>query len=372
VEQVLRDESGRVRGVLAYDRLGGRRHEIEGRVVFNATGAWSPRFAGRSGMTVKMRPGKGVHLVLDRKLSNYGVITEAVDGREIFIMPLESASVIGTTDDDFYGDPGDLPVTHDEVAYLLQGVEHMVPSVRAARVVRAYAGVRPTMHAYGRSESALSRDHVIVDHAEEGAPGMLSMVGGKLAAYRMMSEEAVDAIEGRLGRPATACRTHVEHLPGGDDVPDPLPLAAEHRTPPWETERLVHRQGSRAKAALALTRDEPALRAPVCQCEGVLGAELVWCARQEHVRRLSDLSRRCRVGLGPCAGTRCARPAAALFARERGLDADAAVEELRRFLQELWRWRRPALDGDQIVQEELARGVWLSAGDLDGPGPEVA
>ncbi|MFW5878549.1 MAG: glycerol-3-phosphate dehydrogenase/oxidase, partial [Myxococcota bacterium] len=178
VERILRDEGGRVRGVLAHDRLTGTAEEIEGRVVMNASGAWSPRLAGRSGLTVKMRPGKGVHVVLDRKISNYGVITKAIDGREMFIIPLESSSVIGTTDDDFYSDPGSLQVTHDEVAYLVQGVEHMLPGIRGARVIRTYAGVRPTLYEYGRNESALSRDHVIFDHGDEGAPGMLSMVGG--------------------------------------------------------------------------------------------------------------------------------------------------------------------------------------------------
>jgi glycerol-3-phosphate dehydrogenase len=45
-----------------------------------------------------MRPGKGVHLTLDRRYSNYGVILAAVDGRQMFLMPHEAESIIGTTD----------------------------------------------------------------------------------------------------------------------------------------------------------------------------------------------------------------------------------------------------------------------------------
>lgn len=365
VERLLRDETGRVVGVRAVDRLTREVFEARGKMVFNATGAWSPRFARANDLTVRMRPGKGVHLVLDRKISNYAVITKAVDGRELFIMPLETASVIGTTDDDYFGDPGDLPVTHDEVAYLVRAVEHMVPDVRKARIVRAYAGVRPTMYDYGVTEDALSRDHVIVDHAREGAPGLLSMVGGKLAAYRLMSEEAVDRLESSLGRPITPCHTHDTPLPGGERIPDPQRLAAEYGTPPWETERLVHRQGSRAAAALELTREDPRLRAPVCQCEGVLGAEVVYTIRGENVRRLSDLTRRCRLGLGPCAGARCVRTAAALFAKERGLNADELRAEVREMLETLWKWRRPVLDGVQVSQEAFGRSLWLGPGGLE-------
>ncbi len=362
VVALLRDGGGRVTGVRARDRDTGADTSLEARMVFNATGAWSPRFAARNGVTVKMRPGKGVHLVLDRKMSNYGVITQAADGREMFVMPLENASVIGTTDDDYYGDPGDIGVTHDEVAYLLEGAAHMVPDIRRARVVRAWVGVRPTLYAYGHTEDALSRDHMIVDHATEGAPGLLSMIGGKLAAYRLMSEEAVDQLEDALGRPRTPCRTHAEPLPGGASVPDPLQLATEHGTPAWETSRLVHRHGALARDILALTRDDPRLKAPVCQCEGVLGAEVVHAIRHEQVRHLVDLTRRCRLGLGPCAGTRCVQAAGALFARERDLTADEARAEMRRLVESLWRLRRPLLDGLQLAQEELARETLVGAG----------
>ena len=361
---LLRGAGGRVRGVVAWDRLDRRLFEVEGRMVFNATGAWSPRFARRMGLEVKMRPGKGVHLVLDRKLSNYGVITEAIDGREMFIMPLENASVIGTTDDDYFGDPGDIDVTHDEVEYLLRGVEHMVPRVREARVVRAYVGVRPTLYAYGKMESDLSRDHLILDHSGQGAPGLLSMIGGKLAAYRLMSQEAVDRLEDALGRPRTPCRTHCTPLPGGDEIPDAVELARRYRTPLWETERLVHRQGSRAPRILERTKEMPALRAALCACEGVLGAEVLHCIENEEVRRLSDLSRRCRLGLGPCAGLRCARPAAALYARVRDLDGESARAEALDFLQALWRRRRPVLDDEQLRQEALLRAVHLGVEGL--------
>ncbi len=369
VEKVLRDEAGHVRGVIARDRLTGDVLELKGRAVFNATGAWSPRFARRQGARVEMRPGKGVHVVLDRKISNYGVITKAVDGRDMFVIPLETSSVIGTTDDDFYGDPGALEATHDEVAYLIQAASHVLPSIERARVIRTYAGVRPTLHTYGIDESSLSRDHRIVDHASDGAPGMLSMVGGKLAAYRMMSEEAVDAVETVMGGSPTSCRTHVQPLPGGTTpLPNPIALAEEYGTPPWETSRLVHRQGANARDALELTRDEPALRAPICRCEGVLGAELVWCIRFEHVRRLVDLVRRCRLGHGPCGGARCVRVAGSLFARERGLEQKKAEREIDVLLQELWKWRRPALDGAQLAQEELTRGLFCSAGPTGSDG----
>ncbi len=353
---VLR-EAGKVRGVRFRDVLTGEEGEALAPAVFNATGAWSPAFARRSGFEVPMRPGKGVHLTLDRRLSNYGVIGSAVDGRQIFVMPHENESIVGTTDDDYYGDPDDLEATNDEVEYLLEGAASLVPAVRSARITRAWCGVRTTIHAYGPNEDALSREHQLLDGAEFGAAGLVSLVGGKLASYRAQAEEATDRIFELLGRPRIPCRTHEEPLPGGDEVPDPVLLARDWPVAAPVAARLVYRHGSRAREILRLVKDEPRLGLVLCRDEAILAAEVVFCARNEMVRRLQDLRRRCRVALGACAGVDCARISAQLAGRELGWGADRIRAELADLLDQGWRERRVVLDGTQLAQEELVRGA---------------
>src|SRR6266540_1666129 len=290
-------ETGRVRGVRFRDALTGEEGEARAPVVFNATGAWSPALARRNGVRVPMRPGKGVHLTLDRRFSNYGVICAAVDGRQMFLMPHERESIIGTTDDDYYGDPDDLEATNDEVEYLLEGTASLVPGVRDARVTRAWCGVRTTLYEYGPNEDALSREHQLHDGAGDG------LVAAPVAA------------------------------------------------------RLVYRHGSRAREVLRLVADDPRLGLVLCRDEAILAAEVVYCARHEKVRRLQDLRRRCRVGLGACAGVDCARISAQLAGRELGWDADRIRAELADLLDQGWRERRAVLDGAQLAQEELVRGA---------------
>ncbi len=354
--QVL-TQGGRVRGVRWRDLLTGEEGEALAPVVFNAAGAWSPGLAQRSGVRVPMRPGKGVHVTLDRRFSNYGVICAAVDGRQMFVMPHENDTIIGTTDDDYYGDPDDLEATNDEVEYLLEGAASVLPGIRRARISRAWCGVRTTIYEYGPNEDALSREHQLHDGAEQGAAGLLSLVGGKLASYRAQSEEATDRILALLGRPAVPCRTHEEPLPGGDEVPDPLALAREWPVAAPVAARLVYRHGSRALEVLRLLREDPRLGLVLCRDEGILAAEVVFCARHELVRRLQDLRRRCRVGLGACAGLDCARISAQLAGRELGWDADRIRAELADLLDQGWRERRAILDGAQLAQEELVRGA---------------
>jgi glycerol-3-phosphate dehydrogenase len=350
-------EAGRVAGVRWRDLLTGEEGEARASVVFNATGAWSPALARRSGARVPMRPGKGVHLTLDRRYSNYGVICAAVDGRQMFLMPHEAESIVGTTDDDYYGDPDDVEATHDEVEYLLEGAASLVPGVRAARITRAWCGLRTTIFEYGPNEDALSREHQLHDGAADGLAGLLSFVGGKLASYRAQAEEATDRILALLGRPPVPCRTHEVPLPGGDEVPDPVGLAADGLVAAPVAARLVYRHGSRAREVLRLVEEDPRLGLVLCRDEGILAAEVVYCARHEQVRRLQDLRRRCRVGLGACAGLDCARVAAQLAGRELGWDADRIRAELSDLLDLGWRERRVVLDHAQLAQEELVRGA---------------
>src|SRR5690606_7356274 len=130
------------------------------------------------------------------------------------LMPHQNEAWFGTTDDDFYGDPDSLTVTRDEVEYLFHAAEHVFPTIRRYRAFATSVGLRPTIHDWGPNEDDLSREHQIIDHASHGVPGVLSMIGGKLASYRIMSEELSDRAMQLLERPAVACRTHIDPLPG--------------------------------------------------------------------------------------------------------------------------------------------------------------
>ena len=367
VRRILR-EGAAVAGAEIRDVRTGHIEEVYARCVFNAGGPWAPKIAALAGVEVKIRPGKGVHVTLDRRLSNYGIICKAVDGRDVFVMPHEDSSIIGTTDDDFYGDVDELHVTADEVEYLLQAVEHTFPSVRKARVLRAWAGVRPTVFKYGPLEDALSRDHAILDHEKDGAPGFFTIIGGKLASFRAMAEDAVDAVARKLGNTAP-CTTHREPLPGGEaPPPEAEEMSREHAVPAFAAARIGYRHGAEAERVMRLMEDEPQLRAVPCSCEGVSFAELAFCLREEFADSLGDLRRRCRLAMGVCQGTRCAGPAAALIAGERQLTFDAALSELTSLLDERWKGNRAVLTGDGLAQAELAQGAYYTTGALGRGG----
>ena len=104
---------------------------IRAAVVVNATGAWAPITASLAGLAperARVRPGKGIHVVYDRRLTNYAIFANTIDGRQIFLEPWENMSVLGTTDDDFYGDLDHVHATSEEVRYLVEGIARVFPA----------------------------------------------------------------------------------------------------------------------------------------------------------------------------------------------------------------------------------------------------
>ncbi len=365
VRRVLR-EGNRVNGVIARNGLTGEEFEYHCRILCNATGPWAPKLAALAGVVIRLRPAKGIHLVLDRRITNVAVTSNCIDGRQIFINPHENTTLLGTTDDDYYGDLDDIPVSEDEVEYLLQGMERSYPEIRKARVISTTRGVRPTLFGQDVYEDELSRDHRLIDHAgEDGLEGFLSLVGGKLAAYRQMAEEATDRIAEKLGI-QTPCKTHIFPLPGGDRSADADEISQNYRIPPYTAQRLLDRHGSLVPTVLASIDEQPEDRATLCPCEPVTRAEVRYAVRHEWAATLPDIRRRTRLGAGPCQGCQCLVPAAAILGEERGADP---IAEIRSFLQESWKARSPILKGVQLAQEEMLqmtyRGV-LNLGD-DSP-----
>lgn len=359
-------QDGRATGVVARDRLDGRAYELSARAVVNCTGAWGPITAATAGLEGKLRvrPGKGVHLVLDRPVCDVGVMADAIDGRQIFIEPWGNTAIIGTTDDDTYADLDDLPVSTDEVRYLVEGIEKVLPRVREARIIGTTVGARPSLYAWGPMEDALSREHEVIDHARHGVEGLYSLTGGKLASYRMFAQEAADVLAPRLGN-NTPCTTHTAPLPGGERIVDAAQLAERFGIPRYAADRLVARHGARAEGMLSAAGR--AGRAVVCSHEPVLACEVRWAVEHEFARTLLDVARRTHLGYGACGGTDCALGGAVIAGEALGWSPAEVRAQAAELLRARHRSRLPAIGDKQARAEALTMAALRSLGRLASP-----
>ena len=351
VVELVRD-GGSIIGV-RYRTSDGAISEARARVVVNASGPWSPAVAGMAGVDVQLRPAKGIHIVYPHRISEFSISAESVDGRDLLMVSHGGFTLLGTTDDDFYGDLDSVDVLEDEVDYLLQAFERVFPAIREYRPVRATTGVRPTLFKWRRYEDDLSRRYEVIDHASEGVGGFVSIVGGKLSMYRLMAEETSDAVCRKLGHQAP-CITATSPLPGNEsDVEPPSELARRHRIPALAVLKVQSRHGSRAGKVL----DEAKEGRMVCRCEPITEAELAFAARHEQVRTLADAFRRVGLAAGPCAGAACVMRAAEVIGRELGWSTSQRFDATRDFVRGAWLGRAPVLGHAGWAQEELAQGA---------------
>lgn len=351
VEQLVQD-GRRVLGV-RYRAADGALVEARARVVINCAGPWVPDLAAMAGLSIKLRPAKGIHLLYDRRISNFAVAAEAVDGRQLLLIPHGPFSLLGTTDDDYYGDLDRVEVLPDEPDYLLQAFERVFPTIRDYRPVRVTTGVRPTLFRWRTYEDDLSRRYEVIDHeARDGVGGLVSVAGGKLSMYRLMAEEAADAVCKRLGI-VTAVPDREEPLPGSESEPVGAEELAEGAgITAYAAARLLRRHGCRSEEVLA-----SGSRRVVCRCEPVTEAELAHAVRSEQVRSLADAFRRVGLGSGPCAGSACLERAAEVVGRELGWSPGQVREAAVDFRRGMWLGRSLVLESAGWAQEELTLGA---------------
>src|SRR5208283_317103 len=93
-------------------------------------------------------------------------------------------SLVGSTDTDYTADPDAVRAESTDIDYLRKELRRAFPQESEGKIIYTMAGVRSLLRVEGVRESAVTRRHVIYDHKQEGLRGLISVIGGKLTAYR--------------------------------------------------------------------------------------------------------------------------------------------------------------------------------------------
>jgi glycerol-3-phosphate dehydrogenase len=168
---------------------------------------------------------QGSHIVVRRLYDHDSCyIFQNADGRILFVIPYErDFSLIGTTDQDFTGDPGDARASEAEIHYLCEATgAYLRKPVTPDMVVWSYSGVRPLFDDGSTAPQEATRDYVLKLDAPNGEPALLSVFGGKITTYRRLAESALAMLQPHL--PAASERaagwTGLVTLPGGNFTVD--------------------------------------------------------------------------------------------------------------------------------------------------------
>lgn len=308
---------GRARGVLLRDRISGKDERVDAAWIFNCTGPWADRVCQRSAVrTAKPMVGglRGSHIVLPRFAGApaAALYTEAADGRPVFVLPWNDQVLVGTTEVPDSGDPGKTAPSNEEIEYLLRTATRLFPKAKlsAHDIKYAFAGVRPLPYAPGNKPSAVTRRHILHDHADEGAARLISVIGGKLTTAASLARQCARKIGIHVAEPKS-----IAVGPSGAIDPmldEEVIHIAQAGSVSEETARgLMEWHGQRAIEIARMALVSADLRAPICAHTSHIVAEVVEAYLRESAVSLGDvLLRRVPVALGPCWSESCSREAA--------------------------------------------------------------
>jgi glycerol-3-phosphate dehydrogenase len=175
----------------------------------------------------------------------------------------------------------------------------------------------------------------VVDHGDHGLPGLISMFGVRYTTARHTAEQAVDAVFRSMGH-ATAppCRTAETPLHGGsiahmDNFLKAVLLRDVDGISSETLRRIAGTYGTGYDGVLRIARDVPALARPLGQNCDVVGAEILYAAKQEMALKLGDaVIRRTEAGAAGHPGADALERAATIMARVHGWDATRTRHEI--------------------------------------------
>jgi glycerol-3-phosphate dehydrogenase len=203
------------------DQRSKARFDMTARCLVNAGGPWASQvIAEIAGLNLpaRVRLVKGSHIVVDRVFDHdRAYIFQNADGRVCFAIPYErDFTLIGTTDEDFEGDPANARISKEETDYLLGAVSEYLEEPLTHDMIRwTYAGVRPLYDDGASKAQEATRDYVLALDAPDGTAPLLSVFGGKITTHRRLAEQALE----QLGKTFPHMRTpwtKAATLPGGD------------------------------------------------------------------------------------------------------------------------------------------------------------
>jgi glycerol-3-phosphate dehydrogenase len=323
-------EGGKITGIEAKDLATGEEFSIDAAFIVNATGAWANQILNLIGLHIRMALSKGSLLITNQRLT-YRVINRCrlpSDGD--IVVPNETVSILGTTSVRLEKIER-FEVTPHEVSLLIRETSKMIPAIQGARLIRAYAGIRPLFQPEEKgNDRAISRGFALIDHGKrDGIRNLITITGGKLMTYRLMAEKTSDLICEKIGR-EVPCSTHSNPLPGAS-------------RPAGSKERLQQFLVDKGEI--------------LCDCELVQRKEVEEFLGKEKLKNLQDILHRTRLAKGTCQGGFCAyRLLGALHPfRRAGEDSNKI---LKGFLEERWKGIRPILWGAALKEEELIESIY--------------
>lgn len=298
---------------------------------------------------------KGVQLVLPQVLDNYALAIESSQSdysaivnrgaRSYFLIPWRGATLLGTSEQLYRGDPESYGVTEEDIANLLQDAKRGYRSelIERTNVKHVFGGLRQLdaeffVRGQQIGEAPPSKIDQIIDYAmldknSSGVNNLISVGCVKYTTFRAVAERTVDLIAGKLKAGLRPSVTSHKLLSGG--VLNWKEFATEaHRrldqlVPQEVAQRIICEFGS-ASLDIADELEQTRSQSPYIEGTSVTRAELSYSLQNEMPQTALDLIlRRSALGVYGYPGKKAVEGATAICSEALGWDKEKELEQIR-------------------------------------------
>jgi glycerol-3-phosphate dehydrogenase len=336
------DSDKKLNGATLKDLVSGEEFSIKAKIFLNCTGPAADRIRllANKNLEPRIRPSKGVHLILPYEVLNSDsamLIPKTSDGRVVFAIPFEGKTLLGTTDNDYKNGDAEPILEKQEIDFLLETLERYLEKKPEASEVKAgYGGLRPLLAASGdKSTKKLVRDHE-VEHDESS--NLLSLMGGKWTTYRLMAQDSIDKIDELLGK-QNECLTAEKYLVGGEnyDFEHWKVLKVIYGLDEDICQYLMKKYGTKAENVANLAKKELRLAQRISPKYPYIQAEVVYGVQEEMACLPRDiLARRMRLEFLDWQITHDSVPVVAeLMAQILGWNSERKAQEIQKYQNEI-------------------------------------
>lgn len=344
-------EDDRVKGCVATDGLSGEKMEIFGQVVINAAGPWAHRLL-KDGLGLNLDPkpsfSRDLAFVVNKSISKSHAVgcqigsgdSDAVldrGGRHLFLVPWRNRTLVGVWHRYTENHPDEIAVSRDELeSYLNEvngvynGLNLQYEDIGIVNTGLILFGSKQEQG--GANGHSFAKRSLLIDHAEDGVDGLITIIGVRATVARGEAEEVGKLIRAKLKQSRVDANTRWEGLAGGefdnfeslvDEIKDALPTGDKDLAT-----ALAHNYGSEYKNVLECASEKSHLL-PIGQTR-VLAAEAIHAARFEWAKSLDDIVlRRTELASAGDPGGDAVEQVAQLVAPYFGWDDEEAAEQVR-------------------------------------------
>ncbi len=273
----------------------GRTAAVQAKIVLNMAGIWIDRVNATTGARARkyITGTKGAHIMvrLPPECRDYGLVTINRLNEPFYCFPWRGMHFFGPTETVYEGDPDDVSTTDEEIDWLIEETNYMLPALNLKRehVLFTWAGVRPLGADPDFPKGVRSR--AVHDLAADGLPGIYAMSAGPIMTHRSAGIELAALVGSKL-KPSRAPR-------GVSYAASKFP--ENQNSPP-------------------LLDDDTSIKV----------SDLQYAAQHQHGTNLIDLLfRRVGAGWSPTMGYAAAERAADAVAATMGWDRERVEREIR-------------------------------------------